>query len=184
MKASPAGRLFTAFVFGTLSCTAVLKVNALGQVPQTMAFQKSKDVPTADPPPPPVDKTSVPSKWKVILTGTGGELGGSVAITEVAVTDRKGQGLLSRTPASGKAEVIHVNLPEQALNRLWKVVADVDAMNLADFSRTEKDSPHYTIRLEVAGKTHTIRVQGYSQSEKHLKLILAIQKCFSEGVSP
>ena len=39
-------------------------------------------------------------------------------------------------------------------------------------------------QMEVADKKHLIRVVGYSQSEKHLKLILAIQQCFAEGVQP
>jgi hypothetical protein len=131
----------------------------------------------------PDKNTPQPAKWKIILTGSGGDLGTAVESYEISVAGVLQSGTFSQTPKTGKTQKKVVKLPEAAVAKLWTVVKDLDAMNLPDFKgKKGKDSPTYTIKLEVAGKTHVIRVEGYSQSEEHLKLILAIQKCYTEGV--
>jgi hypothetical protein len=147
--------------------------------------KRGKVVEGAERPVLPEKDAKQPAKWKIMVTGTGGDLGVKAQIYEIAVSGATRSGTLTLIPEKGEPEKKLAKLPEAAVAKLWKVMNELDAMNLPDFSeKGGQDSPTYTIQLEVAGKAHTIRVEGYSQSKKHLKLILAIQKCYIEGVAP
>jgi hypothetical protein len=179
--------LCLAMFFG--NCEGYVSVEAgrcgwTNTLPQQIVYLKGQSVLASNQQSVAGEKAQMPKEWKATTTATGGELGGIVEILEVSVKAGKREGMISRTLPGGKPEVKYVNLSEPAVKKLWKALADVDAMNLADFTRTSKDSPDYTIRLEMDGKTHSMRVRGYSQSEKHLILILAIEKCVTEGVPP
>jgi hypothetical protein len=77
-----------------------------------------------------------------------------------------------------KAEV---TIPAEAAARLWETMQSLRAWELPDFSKAALDVPDYTVRLAWGGKTREIRVKGYTYSEKHLKLILAVEKCYKGG---
>jgi hypothetical protein len=119
--------------------------------------------------------------WAVSLTSTGGELSKAVVKIEIVVKAGSGKGTRTRTVDGVETKTEEVTIPSTALNRLSKTMEEVKAWDLPDFRKPVLDSPDYTIRLDRAGKTRTIKVQGASKSDVHLKLILAIQKCFSEG---
>jgi hypothetical protein len=124
-----------------------------------------------------------PGEWSVSLNRSGGNL--SAGDTKIAIAVKAGTSKGTRTQAvsGGGLATNEVSIPGAATTQLWKILEEVKAWELPDFSRRVLDAPDYTIRLERAGKKHTIKVQGASKSESHLKLILAIEKCFEKGAA-
>lgn len=119
--------------------------------------------------------------FQVTLTATGGELGKAVETIVIRVKGGKAVTTSTHVSANGEKAARSVDLPADALARLHKVIEQTKAWDLKDFKRTVLDAPTYTIRLEQGKKKHTVRATGASQSDRHLKLILAIENCYREG---
>jgi hypothetical protein len=151
---------------------------ARGQAPQPPGAVGAAPAPAAEE----ADKARPPKGWKVSLTATGGELGKTLEKIEIVVNDRSIRATHTRTPEKGKGMKKVVTIPAASAARLWEVMEGLKAWELPDFAKAVLDSPDHTIRLAWGGKSRTIRVKGFSQSDKHRKLILAIHKCFEEGV--
>jgi len=122
-----------------------------------------------------------PGEWSVSLNKSGGNLSAGDTKIAIAVKGGTSKGTSTKALSTGGLETKEVSIPSSAATSLWKTMEQVKAWGLGDFSKPALDAPEYTIRLERAGKKHTIKVQGASDSEAHLKLILAIQQCFEKG---
>jgi hypothetical protein len=124
-----------------------------------------------------------PGEWTVSLNMSGGNASAGDAKITIAVKAGTSKGTSTRAVSGGGLETKEVSIPTSATTRLWKTLEEVKAWELSDFSKPTLDGATYTIRLERAGKKHSIRVEGASKSEAHLKLILAIQQCFEKGAA-
>jgi hypothetical protein len=129
------------------------------------------------------ERTEEPCDWTVSLNRSGGNLSAGDEKIAIAVKAGRGTGTRTKALSKGGLETKEVTLPDKATRLLWKTMEEVKAWELDDFRKPELDAPDYTIRLERAGKKHTIKVQGASASEAHHKLILAIERCFAKGAS-
>jgi hypothetical protein len=124
-----------------------------------------------------------PGEWSVSLNRSGGNLSAGDSKITIAVKAGTSKGTRTRALSGGGLESKEVSIPSSVTTRLWKTLDEAKAWELGDFSKPALDAPDYTIRLQRAGKHHTIRVQGAGESEAHLKLILAIQQCFAKGAA-
>ena len=130
----------------------------------------------------PSDKPQAPREWEIALTATGGDLYAEVKI-KITAKDGEVKGWCMRSSPNGVISRSQAHIPAAASAQLWKTLEKVKAMELPDFEKLVLDSPDYTINFAWSGKSRTITVKGASESARHLELILAIEKCFDDGVA-
>jgi hypothetical protein len=123
------------------------------------------------------------AEWSIVLTTKGGNLGKGERTQEILVKSGAGEGIETDKPSAKKPTIRKVSISPKQLDHLVKTIEAVDAWNLGDFDKPALDSADYSIRLQSGDKRHEMTVRGVSKSDPHLKLILAIEGCFSKGAT-